>query len=571
MFKRLIQLVTRKEKPKKRELYGLNNLDDDAIGYPPNPIGIPVVQPHVLLERMKENIDAIRNEIGVSRDVFNEHILPVFINFISYADLLPASEYKHHATGGGLISHSLDVAHRSMRAAQMTHFPISVNSLTETQQSNVQWRVGTVLAALLHDGGKILADVQVHDGKGKVSDRIVWDAQSGQTIHDWAAEHRIERYFITWNKDRHMKHMNASLVIMERLIPNNTWSWLERCYDGKHIHAMMLASVGKTNMSHPMPQIVAEADSASTKADMFSRRSHITKEIKKVPLSELLCDLIRHYILIGKWAINEKNAVVWYVNDQLYIVWNNAVPELVEEMIGAGYKIPSVPEVLARVMIEESQAIAKQNEPFFDIYPEILGDAKKPVRIKGLKIRNVQRLVLEPEKLYSLKEHPKGNKQEPAKPLQDETKPVQPNNKLIDDLFEPNDDIDTLEYIRKKQRTHESSKETMVRVLSNLAKTIKESRTTPLAERSNQAVPSVVATKLATKAPTPNNNVQVEQFDFTTTEAKFLLSNFSFAIEDNKIQVSSVDLLNILDTAENQNIPMSMMDLLNSQEIHVYE
>lgn len=578
MLKWIISLLPNKAKEaqNKRELYGLDNLEDDAIGYPPTPIGIPVVQTHVLIERMTEKINAIRNEIGVSREVFDEYILPVFHNFIRYADLLPASEYKHHATGGGLVSHSLDVAHRAMRAAHMTHFPVTTNSLTETQQSNVQWRVGTVLAALLHDGGKILADVLVHDGSAKPSERIVWDAQSGITIHDWAAEHNIERYFITWNRDRHMKHVNASLVVMERLIPSKTWSWLEKCYDGKEVHSMMLASVGKTSLSHPMPQIVAEADSASAKADMFSRNSHITKEIKKVPLSELLCDLMRHYILTGKWKVNEKNSVVWFVGEQLYIVWNNAVPELVEEMVGAGYMIPTVPEVLARLMVEEGQALVGEKDIYSDIYPEILGEPKKPVRIKALKIRNVQRLVLEPEKLYSLKEHQSVvREKEPEKAKTVAATQAKPNEQLIEELFEQQSDVPqpTSASVYPKQRIHESSRETMVRILSNIAVSLRENNKKP---KSQEPVETPTPqggnpqeTAINFKCPVPPVNVQREQHEFESVAARFVAERFNFDVKGNMLQIPEEELLNVVNSANEAGLSLSATTLIRNVEIEV--
>lgn len=583
-----------------RELYGLDNLEDDAIGYPPNPIGIPVVQTHVLLNRMQENINAIQNEIGLSKETFDEYLAPVFENFIRFADLLPASEYKHHATGGGLIAHSLDVAHRAMRAAQMTHFPVTIGSLTETQQSNVQWRTGTVLAALLHDGGKVLADVQVHDGKAKVSDRIVWDAQSGQTIHDWAADNNVDRYFITWNRDRHMAHQNASLVVMERLIPAKTWSWLEKCYDGKQVHAMMLASVGKTNMSHPMPQIIAEADSASTKADMFSRNSHITKEIKRVPLSELFSDLIKHYLLTRKWRINEKSALVWFVDEQLYIVWSNAAPELVEEMNNAGYSVPAVPEVLARIMIEEGHAVANGDEPFFDLYPEILGDAKKPVKIKVLKMRNIQRFVLEPEKLYSLKEHPK--RPAPVVPQQSEEMNVSepeasvPNTEIIEEIFE--EDF-TISGNQRKQKTHETSKETLGRLLVNLSKQFTKKKAvrneqchfveTELDAQHEEmiAVPTqseLIEEQEINESDGATKNVPLEQqqqsaeaeethstVQFKDPIANFIVNNFDFEIKENLIQVPSDLIMQVSLKINDGGFKFAMMDIYGMDEVEVCE
>lgn len=597
----------------KKELYGLDNLEDDAIGYPVEPIGIPVVQPHILLERTRGGVDAIRQELGVSSAVFLEYIYPAFENFIRYADFLPASEYKHHSTGGGLVAHSLEVAHRAMRAAQMTHFPVTTGCLTETQQSNVQWRVGTVLAALFHDGGKILADITVHDGSPNEKERVTWDAQSGSTIHDWAAENNIERYFVSWNRDRHMKHQNASLVVMERYIPAKTWSWLEKCYDGKQIHAMMLASVGKTNLSHPMPMIIAEADSHSTKMDMLTRRSHITKELKRVSISEVLCDLIRHYIMTKKWKINEKGAYVWYVNEQLYVCWRNAAPELIEEMIEGGYTMPSVPDVLARLLIEEGQSLAAADGDLYcSIYPEILGDKKNPVKIVALKMRNVQRLVLDPDKLFSLKEH-QNQSLVKVEPIKDEVEAVavaetKPNEKIIEEIFEEDKgssekDAKPKELKIRRQKTHESSQETMVRILSN----IKESMVRANASAQQKDEPAEVGSKTTThienvevestrnveslndqerkesvkiESVKQEQPVQIEQPDQTTFSdpvsfnssiAKFIMKHFDFPIKDGKVVISYMEMADILSKAENEREDITMLGIMSSPEVLIHE
>ena len=264
---------------KSKEAYGLDNLDDDVIGYPPNPKGIPVVQPSVLIGRMQKDINFIRTELGMSYEDFDRLIEPAMHNFIQYADLIPASEYKHHSTGGGLVYHSFDVAKRAMRMAQHTQFPVGIGTIADTQRSNIQWKTGTVLAALMHDGGKILADVEISNGAEKEADLIVWDAHKEQTLYEWAAENKIERYFVKWLKGRHMKHQNASLMVMQRLIPQDAWSWLGGCYDGHDVHAAMLASVAKSTIDHVMAKIVAEVDSESARKDIFARNSHITKEI----------------------------------------------------------------------------------------------------------------------------------------------------------------------------------------------------------------------------------------------------------------------------------------------------
>ena len=560
-----------KHKKEAKECYGLDNLDDDVIGYPPNPKGIPVVQPSVLIGRMQKEINFIRNELGMSYEDFDRLIEPAMHNFIQYADLIPASEYKHHSTGGGLVYHSFDVAKRAMRMAQHTQFPIGIGTVADTQRSNIQWKTGTVLAALMHDGGKILADVEISNGAEKNDDLIIWDAHKEQTLYEWASEHKIERYFIKWLKGRHMKHQNASLMVMQRLIPQDAWSWLGGCYDGHDVHAAMLASVAKSTIDHPMTKIVAEADSESARRDIFARNSHITKEIKQVPLSELLCDLMKHYVLTNKWLVNAGNAPVWYVNGELYVVWPVAVPQLFEAMIEAGYRIPDVPKVLARVMIEEGQAIKNGEDVLFDLYPEILGNDKKAVKLECLKIRNVERIVIEPDKLYSLKEHPKKPKEkEVAEMIFD------------DDYYDEAEHNDVDVEHASKQVIYESSEETLNRVLALMKCQEVEG------EQSTQSDHEIVETEHETSIGSESEPSTVDKVvsamnfqsalppEFTCAVARFIHQKFGFDIEQGKVVIPAREVFNIekalLDSGVEGLTRFNVHSLLRtSKEISIHE
>lgn len=480
MFKKIKSLLPffspEQKKSSVIETYGLDKLDNESIGSLSLPQGIPVTQPNVIIERMNPEIRFLKNEMGLRNDDFNDFILPILLRFIEYADLLPASKYHHHSTGGGLIAHSFDVAKRAMRAAQHTQFPIGLGTLADTQQSNDQWRAGTVLAALLHDGGKILADMVVCNG-AQDDKRIIWDAHGDRSIYQWAKANNIERYFISWNKERHMKHQNASLMVMQRIVPQKTWSWIDSCFDGKNVYSAMLAAIAKGGLEHPTSKIVAECDSESVKTDMFTKNSNITKEVTKVPLSELLTMLMKHFILTKHWNINKKNAPVWFVNDKLYVVWTTAIPDLIESMINTGYSIPESADVLAQIMIEEGAALRGADSVYTEIYPEILGDKNKAFGLRALAIRNIEQLIFEPEKLYSIKEHDKRPKAVSIENTQDNepdenTSTISDKDSaIVEDLFEGVHGEWEDEHHSNgayTQKMYETSGETFVRILENM-------------------------------------------------------------------------------------------------------
>lgn len=501
----------------KKELYGLDNLDDDVIGYPPSPRGIPVVQNQVVLHKMMPQINTIKSQLGLSYKEFDEIVLPVLFNWIDYADLLPASEYDHHSTGGGLIYHSFDVAIRAMNRAQITQFPKGLGTIADTQNSNFHWKTATVLAALLHDGGKVLADMVVTDGHAEIEKEIVWDAHDELSLTEWAKRNNIERYFIRWNKQRHLKHQNASLMIMQRLIPQKTWSWIDSCYDGKFIHSAMLNAVAKSSIDHPMSRIIAESDSDSVREDRYHRNSHITKETKRIPLSSLMADSIKHKILIGHFKINRKGAKVWFVDNKLYLLWNSIAPEVISEISDAGYSIPDVPDVLARFMYDDGLAHCNGDAIYFPIYPEILGDKSKPVKLDGLKITNIERFIHEPSKLYSIKEH--------------EVKKFKAEAYSI---IEENDEDEKSEYTGRKQKIFESSIETISRVLGLMQR--KKSATVQIEQAPN-------TTELPGAELEHNTTVQDEhpeikhqrRYDDLGELAAFLQSKFDLNVKDGKV------------------------------------
>lgn len=413
------------------EQYGLDNLDDDVIGYPPTPRGIPVVKTSVITTKMEEDVQFIKNELGLSDSDFERYVRPVTDKFIEFADLLPASEYKHHSTGGGLIYHSFDVAKRCVRASQLTQFPVTDVSQAKTQQSNRHWKTATVLTGLLHDSGKIITDVVVSDGNE--DDPIVWDVYSGLTLFQWAKENQINRYFITYRNKRHAKHHNASVTMLQRIIPKETWSWLLGCEDGRAIHSAMLDCVSKANTTHPLCESVNYCDSESVKFDMLHRHSHVSKEVKRTPLSELLADLIKHHILKEEWSINQKGAKLWFVDDTTYLLWEACAPDLSSELIGAGYHIPESPDVLARICIEEGMCEAyDEDNLYYQIKPEILGTASKPITLNVIKFKRTARVVPYPEKLYSIKEHKQKNEvQKPEVVTKEENKKTTEDNSAV--------------------------------------------------------------------------------------------------------------------------------------------
>ncbi len=315
-------------------------------------------------------------------------------------------------------------------------------------------------------------------------------------------------------------------MVMQRLIPQETWSWLGNCFDGHDIHSAMLSAVAKAGLDHPMSKIVAESDSDSAIKDLFKRRSHMTKALKQIPISEVLCDLMKHNLLTNKWLVNARSAQVWYVDKQLYLVWSAVVPLLMEEVLATGYTIPSSSQLLAKLMIEEGMALKNGDELLFDVYPEIFGDGKKAVKLSCLKVRNVDDLILDPSKLYSIKEHPK-------KP-----KCVEFAEATCVADEEP-EDIE--QEAVQQQKMYESSLETVNRVLSMMKCQVVEHEPSEINPAREDAPERLEATAAISSVPTQDNTLESLPTSWAQPMnchlAKFIHREFKFSIENGRVVV----------------------------------
>jgi len=321
---------------------------------------------------------------------FDRMLLPVFESFADFVHLLPASQSHHHRGPGGLLAHSLEVAMFAFNSCKCTAFDYSLFPAHRLVREN-RWYVAAVIAALMHDLGKVLSDVVVADERG---DRR-WDPM-GPPIPAWAQANGIDRYYLTWNPDRHDVHRDLSATLIARFLPQELLVWLRE--SGPDIYSEMVNAMSGRDDSKRLATIVAGADSKSVELDMQKHGGDASRQFGMgtgVPIPAFVLDTMIHFLGQKDWLVNEPGHRVWVLGGQVFVVWPQASTEIAEYLQTQGVKaIPRSADVLGGILLDHKVVEAAADGSIY--WPvkadKINAGRDKPIVLKCIKLTNPEAL-----------------------------------------------------------------------------------------------------------------------------------------------------------------------------------
>lgn len=154
-------------------------------------------EPEKLLGRHRGLLNDIRRTVGIPDPHYRALYHPLFSRFAAYSQELPASEAHHHCAPGGALRHGIEVAcHAVKRRRKLLPAGATAEQLAAKQDL---WTYAVVSAALLHDFGKPVSDMQILmlDGQGR--DMGIWqpwrDDMPNQGCHAYRLRYRRNRIY----------------------------------------------------------------------------------------------------------------------------------------------------------------------------------------------------------------------------------------------------------------------------------------------------------------------------------------------------------------------------------------
>ena len=274
--------------------------------------------------RYESELQLLFRTLPLSESNIEHLVLPVIQRLAHWVQLLPASEFHHHAYPGGLFVHSLEAARYASRIASyetVFHY----DSAQQKYHRRERWIVAAAVMLLIHDVGKVF-DVNVCDRQGRL-----WNAND-ESLYAWLNRLDSREYLVEWRVNREHKAHELRSVRMayQWLLPSSLIRYLTSDSQIEVTSAIEDAIVfGKG----PLSEVLRRAESQSITDDLQSRHRDLSRQLLQLPLEAIeILDSVRTLLLDGLWRVNDKESFVFVTNEGVFL---RLTPESVQAIVEA--------------------------------------------------------------------------------------------------------------------------------------------------------------------------------------------------------------------------------------------
>lgn len=263
---------------------------------------------------MQGAVRHIGSSLSLSVDSERRDVEPLIQQLSEFVQLLPASESHHHAQSGGLLIHLLEVARYALHFREGYRLPLGA-SPEDQMQHGARCSYAVLVAALLHDIGKPLADLKVELVSGMVA--RPWVPLAGSMNGQGGEWYRVD--FPEPTQRDYGAHARLSIVLLQRLVPSASLGWLAQYPPVvDELAAYLSGDAGAKDGA--LAKIVGEADRRSVAQNLLAGPRTRFATARTVPLIERLMGGLRRLLAEGELPMNRAGATGYCDGEFLWCV-----------------------------------------------------------------------------------------------------------------------------------------------------------------------------------------------------------------------------------------------------------
>ena len=285
--------------------------------------------PEQLLNIHQHVISVIDSNTRLSQMHFDMYYRKTIANYAALVQAFPASEYHHHSYPTGLIEHSLDVARAAVVYARKFLFT-ETGVESEMEEFLDVFMFACFTAALLHDAGKVVTDLDVvyFNDKNQICAWLPFgESQLKEgTRYKW-------RYNSVRNK---LAHESAAPTLVQTIVPFEGIYWI-RSRTPRLWQEWLHTIAGRNQFGGDIGKVIEYCDSYSVQKSMSGKSSKDGQNTNtRHTLSERFVIAFRQLIESGALPLNRKGAGAWLKDGFIYFVSQRAVEAAIPLVKNAG-------------------------------------------------------------------------------------------------------------------------------------------------------------------------------------------------------------------------------------------
>jgi integrating conjugative element relaxase (TIGR03760 family) len=263
--------------------------------------------------------EAMWRQSRLSSLVWRRDLLPALHRYAGYVQLMPASESHHHAHVGGLLAHTLEMTLAAMTWRNGHFFPEGA-PVEEMDAQRDEWTYVVFFGALLHDVGKIMADLRISWSCADMDAPIRWVPMSG-ALTEMVQQRPGGEYLVEFTPKSvrdYQAHSKLPMILMQQIAPPSALSFLARRPQAFDALTQYLSGGDKTSL---LAKIVSKADQASTQQALATGNRARFATSSSVPLIDLLMQSIKDMLRTGTaLPLNRSGAAGWVFEGAIWFV-----------------------------------------------------------------------------------------------------------------------------------------------------------------------------------------------------------------------------------------------------------
>ncbi|HHE9423503.1 TPA: MobH family relaxase [Haemophilus influenzae] len=276
-------------------------------------------------ELRQKYLNLLWQQVSMTQDMFNELYKKPIERYAEMVQLLPASESHHHSHLGGMLDHGLEVLSFSAKLRQSYVLPQNAAPEEQSKQRDA-WTAAVIYAALVHDIGKVIVDIEI-----QLKDGSRWFPWLGVPTQPYKFKYIKGRDYDL--------HPVMGSFLANYLIPKEAFAWLAEYPEA--FSSLMYAMADHKDKSGLLSEIVQKADQNSVTLALGGDVSKLTQK----PITSFAKQLVMalRHLLQHKFKINTPKGPSdgWLTEDALWLMSKPTADQIRAYLLEQGITAPS--------------------------------------------------------------------------------------------------------------------------------------------------------------------------------------------------------------------------------------